>query len=125
MVRMRRELLMLKDIILALIAILGPIISGIWAYKSSVKKSVADLEAVREKNKAEIEAIKIQSENEIAKIKEQALAEARLHEDKAKIDLATRQFENPAIQGLMGNMIGSVMEKALEKEMKKHFDEKE
>lgn len=108
---------MISDIILALIAILGPIISGVWSYKSAVKKSEDDLEAVREKNKADIKAIKIQSE-EIEKIKEQALAESRLYENKTKTDLTAKQFDNPKVQKMIGNAIGAI----IDKEARKHFN---
>lgn len=115
---------MTTDIILGIIAVLGPIISGVWSYKSAVKKSELNLEAVKDKNKSDIESIRIQTDNELEKIREQALAEAKLHEDKAKTNLATKQFDNPVVQEKMGNAVGSLVEKMLEKEFGKHFDDK-
>ncbi|GAB3801028.1 hypothetical protein [Virgibacillus kimchii] len=100
------------EITLAVIAVLGPIVSGFLSYKSAVKKSEANLKA-----------IKIETENELEKIKEQALAEAKLHQEKAKTDITTKQFDNPVVREKMGNMLGSAMEKVLEKELEKHFGE--
>ncbi|GAA4068497.1 hypothetical protein [Amphibacillus indicireducens] len=112
---------MMENVILGLIAILGSIISGIWSYKSAVKKSESDLVLAKEKSKAEIESIKIQADNELDKIKEQALAEAQLHEEKMKTDLTAKQFENPLLQKMLGEAIGPVLKLKLEQEIAKQF----
>ncbi|BAM46359.1 hypothetical protein [Amphibacillus xylanus] len=104
---------MIKDIVLALIAVLGPIISGVWSYKSSVKKAEADLKAVREKNKTEIESIKIQAENELEKIREQSLSEGRLYEEKLKLDLLAKQFSNPKVQKRIEEMLDKEFSKRI------------
>jgi len=112
---------MIENILLALIAILGPIISGIWSYKSAVKKSESDLAAVKEKSKAEIESIKIRADNELEKIREQALAEAQLHEEKMKTDLTAKQFENPLLKQIIGEAVGPALKSKLKQEIAKHF----
>lgn len=106
---------MLKDVILALIAIMGPIISGVWSYKSAVKKSEVNLEAVKEQNKSDLEAIRIKTENELRKIQEQALADEQVHERKVKTELVAKQFENPEVQKLLGDAIGNLIKDTIEK----------
>ena len=92
------------DIILGIMTVIGPIISGYWSYKSAVKKSQADLRA-----------IELQTKNELEKIKEQAEAEAKLYQEKAAIDFALKLFEHPEAQ----KMLGKIMPLLIEQELKK------
>jgi len=104
----------MQEVIIGLVV---PIATALIAYFAASKKATIEMLQIKETNRLEIEKVKLQTEHEIAKIQATQAAESKLHEEKTKTDITAKQFENPAIQEMMGKMLGSVMEK----EMLKHF----
>lgn len=104
----------MKDIIIATIAIVGPIISGLMAYMSAVRKSKNDLEAVKEVNRNELKKIKEQHETELDRMQK----ELDLQKEKGIHDAGTNlasKFLEQYLDGQGKNIMDQLIKEAINK----------
>jgi len=100
-----------KELLPYMIAIISPVISGLWAFLASTKKSREDLAQLQEQNKhdlnrlinehkLDLEGLEVKHNMEIEKIE---------LEHKHKIELMQKEIENKLGGEIMGNIISGVM----------------